>query len=265
MFCLLLLFSPLFVSSQTCAPGMPTTTLTGCTGKCVYQISEGVRWQPSTPITISVATEPVYFSSITCPSDKKNVKMVMSSDEDDFEICLAPPTANKCFSLSNQASGQKCFQTGSGFFGGNDGIMENVGAGTWVASIKHLDGESTEDIELRAITLECTDEEGANVMIIVGIALGCTAVALICFLCGFKYWYGGYFVETCCPCLAVCCPACMFPEGTEIGDKDDCDDYMIWRCCSYVCFCCNFGVRSKEEREKEYNGSVEAASKTNPV
>jgi len=253
---LLLLFSPL-IFAQTC-PGGTTTTLAGCTNKCVYQINEGARWQPSTPITITVANEPVYFSSITCTDSKKNVKLTMSSDEDDFEVCLAPPTAGKCFSHTNPAGGQKCFETGSGWFGGNDGIMENVGSGTWVTSLKHRDGQSGADIELRAITLECTDEEGSNVMIIVGIALGCTAAALICFLCGFKYCYGGYLVETCCPCLGICCPMCMFPEGTELGDKDDCDDYMLWRCFSYVCFCCNFGVRSQEEREKEYKGDVEA-------
>jgi len=247
---LLVLFSILQVIHAQSCPGGTTTTLSGCTGKCVYQISDGVMWQPTNPISISAASDPVYFSSITCTSEKKNLKLEMSSEEDDWWVCVAPTTAGQCFSQMAGVQGQKCYETGTGFMQSNDGIMSDVGEGTWVVSFELKEG-NTNTVELKKLTLTCTDEEGSKLLL--PILAGCAVGALLIFLCGFRFCFGKYLVENCCPCFACCCCKCMFPEGTELGDKDNCDDYMLYRCVATVCFCfpC-LTVRSKEEREKEY-------------
>jgi len=218
-FVLLGSFQVLLANAQSCTgtlkSELDTGLLEGCSNKCIYQINNDTLWKPENPIDITVENGPVYFSSLTCPEDKKNVEMTIDSEEDDFDVCVAPVTAGTCFDRDNRVDDMKCFRTG-GMLSGNDGIMKDIGAGTWVFSVQHKDG-NTDMITLESIKFSCTDKEAPWWMQYIYYAAGGAAFL---FLCCCWYCFGCSTVyDTIC-----CCFTCVTGEDGEEQAKSGCAD-----------------------------------------
>merc|ERR1719356_1401782 len=104
-------------------------------------------WQPSTPVVLTPSEAPIYFSSITCPSDKKNLEVDIDADEDDLDLCVAPtPTAGNpgfCFGINNfNHDDVRCYQLGGGIMQSNDGIIKDIGEGPWTISLAAQAGDT---------------------------------------------------------------------------------------------------------------------------
>jgi hypothetical protein len=217
-------FQILLTYSQKCTGGLDskleTGVLDGCDNKCIYHIANENLWQPEFPINITTPDAgPVYFSSLTCPANKTNVMMEIESKEKNFVVCVAPIDAGTCFnrdSVGDDIEGLKCFATG-GMLGGNDGILEGIGEGTWVFSVQHKEGEKYEKkvISLESIQFSCTDKSSPwwakYLKYIIG---GASGLVLLCCLklVGFQKTYD-----------MVCC---LFGETS---DEDE---------VTSVCCCC---------------------------
>jgi len=208
--------------SQPSCPGGTTLPMPGCSNKCNYEVTEGSTWQPSTPLVLNPSDAPIYFSSISCPSDKgKNLEVLIDADEDDLDLCVAPtPTTEEpgmCFGI-NDANNDKvrCYPLGGGITQSNDGIISDIGEGPWTISLAAQAG-ITDPVTFTSVKFTCTNKEGMSSTILY-IIVACVVIPCCCCLCcvSFRLCWGRVMAEYYPGCVC-CCPFFMFPKNTNFG------------------------------------------------